>query len=211
MVEAFVTSAGLMLGNAELLWIRSHDQFDSVYLIQGTSFESLHQYPEQWLYFATSECLKWKPDLLGCRVSRLQVGLAADVRYDLVAWSEAENRQVPEREMVPITQGWSFNPADIDMNGAVGCADLDAFAAGPYDWNLDGEVTAADFDQLVAALAAARADLNGDGVVDSSDLEILLFDLGCRAGPDSWCVGDLDCDGITGIRDWLMLVALLGS
>ena len=200
-----------MLGNAELLWIKSHVHSDSVYLIQGASFEKLHQYPEQWLYFATSECLKWRPDLLGCQVSRVQVDLAADVRYDLVAWSEAENRQIPEREIVPIAQGWSFNPVDITLDGIVDCGDRELFASAPYDWNLDGEVTVADLDQVAAAQAAFRADLNGDGIVGPPDLVILTNDWDCIAEPDSPCQGDLNCDGITGNSYLQLLIQYWGS
>ncbi len=45
--------------------------------------------PELWHYFSSSECEQRDPEVLGCLVSRLQIGMAAEVPYDLVAWTEA--------------------------------------------------------------------------------------------------------------------------
>jgi len=87
--------------------------------------------------------------------------------------------------------------------------DLSFFLSGPYDWNLDGEATDADRLQLLAALAASRADVDGDGIVDITDLLAVLGSWGpCPPAGD--CAPDLDCDGIVGIVDLLVLLNLWG-
>ena len=208
-MQTLVTSAGLTLVNTELLWIRSLDPSDTVDLVVGSSMDSFQQSPELWLYFATSECLQWNAELFGCLDSETQVALTAGVGYDLVGWSEAEDRREPDREMLPIVDGWSFHPADINMDGSVDCEDLSLFLSGPYDWNLDGEATDADRLQLLDALAASRADVDGDGIVDITDLQALLGSWGpCPSAGD--CVTDFDCDAIVGIVDMLVLLSLWG-
>ena len=41
--------------------------------------------PELWHYFSSSECEQRDPEVLGCLVSRLQIGMATVVPYDLVS------------------------------------------------------------------------------------------------------------------------------
>ena len=73
----------------------------------------------------------------------------------------------------------------------------------------DGEATDGDRLQLLDVLAASRADVNGDGIVNSVDLLALLGSWGpCPPAGD--CVTDLDCDGIVGIGDMLVLLNLWG-
>ena len=205
-----VTSAGLLMTNAELLWVRSHDPMDSVQLILGDSIQSVQQYVEQWLYFATSDCLEWNEETTGCLTSQLGLGMTLDVHYDLVAWTEAQDRRNPEREMVVITENWAFHPADINMDGAVNCADLAWFTASAYDWNLDGEVTAADLTEVAAMLSAVLADIDGTGMIDITDLSGLLDSWG-PCPPAGECVADLDCDGMVGVEDFLIFLSLMGS
>ena len=204
-----VTSAGLVLDNAELLWIRSHDPMDSVRLILGDSIQSVQQSADQWLYFVTAECLEWNGEATGCLASTMGLGMPSGVHYDLVAWTEAQDRRTPEREMVVIAEDWAFHPADINMDGAVDCADLTWFSSSPYDWNLDGEVTAADLNEVGASLSAVLADIDGDGMVDITDLLELLGSWG-PCPPAGECVGDLDCDGMVGIQDALLSLILMG-
>jgi len=206
----FVTSAGLVLDNAELLWIRSHAPMDSVQLILGDSVQSVQQYADQWLYFAASECLEWDDEATGCRASRMQLDMTSSVRYDIVAWTEAEDRRAPEREMLLIAEDWAFHPADVNIDGVVDCADLAWFSSSPYDWNLDGQVTAADLKDVAAGLPAALADLDGDGMVGLTDLLVLFGNWG-SCPPTGQCIGDLDCDGTTGIEDFLLLLSLTWS
>jgi len=205
-----VTSAGLLMTNAELLWVRSHDPMDSVQLILGDSIQSVQQYVEQWLYFATSDCLEWNEETTGCLTSQLGLGMTLDVHYDLVAWTEAQDRRNPEREMVVITENWAFHPADINMDGAVNCADLAWFTASAYDWNLDGEVTAADLTEVAAMLSAVLADIDGTGMIDITDLSGLLDSWG-PCPPAGECAGDLDCDGMVGVKDFVIFLSLMGS
>ena len=120
MLGTLVTSAGLVLDNAELLWIRSHDPMDSVQLFLGNSLQSVQQYADQWLYFAASECLEWNDEATGCLASTMGLGMTSNVHYDLVAWTEAEDRRDPEREIVVIAEDWAFHPADINMDGGAG-------------------------------------------------------------------------------------------
>jgi hypothetical protein len=53
------------------------------------------------------------------------------------------------------------------------------------------------------------ADLNGDGLVDLSDLTIILSDYGC-ADPSA-CVADLDRDGDTDLGDLTALLSSFGT
>jgi hypothetical protein len=57
----------------------------------------------------------------------------------------------------------------------------------------------ADAAAAACGLCAAPGDLNGDGVVDPSDLTILLNSWG---GP----AGDIDGDGVTGPADLVLLL-----
>ncbi len=211
MIDVLVTSTGLLLGNAELLWVRSYDATDTVELIAGTSMEARRVGPELWHYFSSSECEQWDPEVLGCLVSRLQIGMTTSVPYDLVAWTEAADRRQPEREMVTLAEGWVFRPADIDMDGVVACPDRVAFAAAPYDWNLDGQTTAADLDSLSVAMARSLADLDANGVIDVTDLLLLLGDLGSCSPLGQPCPADLTCDGVVDIPDLLLFLAVFGS
>ena len=207
--RTLVTSAGLVLDNAELLWIRSHDPMDSVELSLGGSIQRVQQHSDQWLYFATSACLEWNAEETGCQASTMKVGMTSDVHYDLVAWTEAEDRRIPDRETIVIAEDWPFRPADINMDGVVNCADLTLFSASPYDWNEDGEVTAADLNEVGASLSEALADTDGDGMVGNTDVILLLTNWG-QCPPAGECLGDLDCDGVTGYQDFLMMIDLIG-
>ena len=207
-MRTLVTSAGLTLLNTELLWIRSHYLADTVDLVVGSSMDSFQQSPKLWLYFTTSECLQWNEELFGCLDSETQVALTAGVGYDLVGWSEAEDRREPDREMLPIVDGWSFHPADTNMDGGVDCEDLSLFLSGPYDWNLDGDATDADRLQLLNVLAASLADVDGDGIVGIGDFLAMLGSWG-PCPPAGNCVADLDCDGVVGVGDMLLLLSFL--
>lgn len=48
--------------------------------------------------------------------------------------------------------------------------------AGPWDWNLDGVKSCADFYAYIEQFAAGTADHNLDGVTDSADLFLFLAD-----------------------------------
>ncbi len=46
MITVLVTSVGLAFSNAELLWIRSYDQEDTVQMMVGSSIQRFHQYQQ---------------------------------------------------------------------------------------------------------------------------------------------------------------------
>ncbi len=119
--EVHVTHAGLVVENLKFLWIRSHDPLDSIQVIEGAIVQSTQQYGLQWLYFVNSECMTWNAGATGCLASTTQLEMTSDIDYDIVGWTEAENRQVPERELILIAEDWPFNPADLNMNGVVDC------------------------------------------------------------------------------------------
>ena len=53
-------------------------------------------------------------------------------------------------------------------------------------------------------------DLDGNGIVDITDLAVLLDHWGPCPAPCAACPADLDTDGLVGITDFLMLLALWG-
>jgi hypothetical protein len=210
MIGVFVTSAGLLIANADLVWIGAHDPEDR---IEWQLYDFLDSGPSPsggWHYFAGSECLEWNEESYGCLARRTQVELVPGVAYDLVAWSEAEDIRDPDRELVPVAGEWVFESADIDMDGAVDCGDLVHYAMEMYDWNADGEVTAGDVEELRLAMTVVRADFNGDGLVNEADFLTFYTDWGCTAGPGALCVGDLNCNGETGVEDLLLLLTACG-
>jgi hypothetical protein len=58
-------------------------------------------------------------------------------------------------------------------------------------------------------MARTGPDLNGDGEVDSSDLNIVLADFGCSVPRD--CAGDTDGDGDTDSSDLNVVLAAFSS
>jgi hypothetical protein len=199
-VEARVTSRGLWLRDAELLWIRSQTADDTVLLTIGELLAQ-KQNSYQRLYFLRSECLAWSEEIYGCLQSELQVELLLSVEYDILAWSEAPDRVAPDRDLRIVGQRWRFHPGDINLDGLVSCADIELFWEDEYDWNLDGSLTQEDRESLTAEIGRARRDLDGNGTVDEADMEILLSNWGPCPDPPESCPGDLDCDGLVGIED----------
>ncbi|MHC4421834.1 MAG: hypothetical protein ACYS1E_14705, partial [Planctomycetota bacterium] len=204
-VEWLVTSAGLWFSNAELLWVRSYTADDTVYVTIGEVLDQRQDWG-QWFYFLRSTCYAWSPETYGCTDSELQLELLLNVEYDIVAWSEAENRVEPNRDLYIVGKGWRFHPGDINLDGLVNCADTDLFWEDAYDWDLDGVVTQGDLDGLTAAVGVSMRDLDGNGVVDEADLEVLLENWGPCPNPPDPCLGDIDCDGVVGVEDFLQIL-----
>jgi hypothetical protein len=204
-------TAGIVLsppsafGNAELLWVRSYTADDTVYVTIGEVLDQ-RQDGNQWFYFLRSTCYAWNPETYGCLDSELQLELLSNVKYDIVAWSEAENRVEPNRDLYIVGQGWRFHPGDINLDGIVNCVDTDLFWEDAYDWDLDGNVTQEDLDGLTAVVGVSMFDLDGNGVVDEADVEVLLDNWGPCPNPPDPCLGDLDCDGVVGVEDFLQLL-----
>ena len=67
-----------------------------------------------------------------------------------------------------------------------------------------------EFPYTATLLTLQPADLNGDGVVDSSDLLILLAFWGPCPDPPTACTPDLDFDGNVGASDLLILLSSWG-
>jgi hypothetical protein len=86
------------------------------------------------------------------------------------------------------------NPACSDA----ACCNL-ICGADPFCCNIEWDSMCADAAAAACGLCAAPGDLNGDGVVDPSDLTILLNSWG---GP----AGDIDGDGVTGPADLVLLL-----
>lgn len=211
MIAVYITSAGLLLSNAELLWIRSYNPVETVEPTVGSLIGQVQQNADRWLYFLTSECFEWNPEIPGCLNSKIQLAMAPNVEYDIIAWAEAVDRRQPQREMLLAAEVWTFHPADVNMDSLVNCADIDFFSQDTYDWNLDGEVTQTDRNDLSWLVSVALSDVNGDGIVNGpDDLLLLLGAWGPCPDPPEACTGDLDCDGAVSVGDLLRLISVFG-
>ena len=117
-------------------------------------------------------------------------------------------------------------PADFDHSGAVDELDLAALWASPlghdckYNLNRDGMICPWDleiFEVYVGSprplsRASARADFNGDGVVDNLDRQELQAVIPAGAGPfDHTCARDLNHDGTIDSDDLQLLLSSWGS
>ncbi len=71
-----------------------------------------------------------------------------------------------------------------------------------------------DFENLMltvdVAPAPCPADLNGDSVVDVSDLVMVVVDWGC-SDPPGPCVGDINADGVVDVQDLVELIQAWGN
>ena len=108
MVGILVTSAGLLLSNAEYLWIRSHTSQDEVHVAVGSLVEAVPQSSDRWLHFGRSSCAQWDSGMHGCLSSELQVELLRGVECDIFAWAEAADRREPVRARIVVAQGWTY-------------------------------------------------------------------------------------------------------
>lgn len=211
MLDVLVTSAGLLLHDTELLWLRSDGGDGFVVQLLGGGVKSAQPDPEARVWLARSLCSQWNPDLPGCDESTMLLSLSSEPAYDVVAWSEAPDRRVPIRERIDVALGWRFEPGDIDLDGRLTCADLDRFVAAKYDWNHDGAADAADLSDLAGQVVRGRADLDDDGDLDLVDLFLLEVNWGsCPPAPEA-CPADLNCDGDVGFSDILLFLSALGG
>ncbi len=211
MVGILVTSAGLLLSNAEYLWVRSYTSQDVVHVVVGSLVEAVQQSSDRWLHFGQSSCEQWDTGTHGCSSSELQVELRRGVECDLFAWAEAADRREPVRAMIVVAETWPFDSGDINLNGVVDCEDSALFHDEPYDWDLDGAVTVSDLYGVSVAVSLARADLNHDGVITDADMLLIYLNWGACPAPPQPCPWDLDCDGQVGINDLLRVIGLIGA
>ncbi len=157
---------------------------------------------------------------LGQNEMRLHFGLANAAAADAATVRWPSNG--PARELGPVPAGnWSVYPpsrlGDADQDGVLSHADrvamsnaVGAVVPGTEMFDFDGDfaVTAADFAAFRPRFEEAGrrwADLNGDGVVNASDLSILLAGWGVGAG-----LADLDSNGVVNGSDLSMLLAMWG-
>ena len=72
--------------------------------------------------------------------------------------------------------GPNFNLHDLDNNGFINAADINALPTTTGDLNGDGRVNGVDLALVLSEWGSttSAADLNGDGVVDGADLAIIL-------------------------------------
>ncbi|MCH7547601.1 MAG: hypothetical protein IID30_14465, partial [Planctomycetes bacterium] len=106
--------------------------------------------------------------------------------------------------------GWGINP---DGNAEAWIVTLPAPPDCPADLNDDGIVNVTDLLVLLASwgvcpATGCRADLNGDGFVNVTDLLELLASRGACAGSE--CRADLNGDGFVNAMDLVELLASRG-
>lgn len=117
-----------------------------------------------------------------------------------------------------------FNHADAnEIDDEIGLDDFIIFAwcffgDGPYtpddlcaidDVDQDGDVDVDDFDVFLTVYSGPQTDCNGNGVLDLIDIiNQTSEDANGDGLPDECCAGDLDGDGVVGVKD---LLGLLGA
>ncbi len=206
MIEVLVTSLGLVFQNAELVSARSYHHDPGMELLTGTWIDRYRQGTDTFDYLITSACMEWHTDVPGCLDSTIELEMVVGVRYDINAYTEAENRAEPARDQLAVVSDWRFHPADINRDGLVNSVDIDDFTINMYDWNRDGAVDEEDLLELTALVQEELSDLNGDGTVGILDLLILLAAWGPCPDPPDECPADLDGDGTVGVLDMLILL-----
>ena len=118
-----------------------------------------------------------------------------------------------------------FNHADVnDIDDDVELDDFIIFAScfggGPYtpddlcaidDVDQDGDVDVDDFDVFLTVYSGPQTDCNGNGVLDLIDIiDGTSKDANGDGIPDECCVGDIDGDGVVGVKDLLDLLGAWG-
>ncbi len=118
-----------------------------------------------------------------------------------------------------------FNHADVnDIDDDVELDDFIIFAScfgpGPYtpddlcaidDVDQDGDVDQVDFDVFLTVYSGPQTDCNGNGVLDLIDIiDGTSKDANGDGIPDECCVGDIDGDGVVGVKDLLDLLGAWG-
>lgn len=131
------------------------------------------------------------------------------IQYFAWQWSESERAQL-QSTVESIHKEWNtttdYIPPPRDGKGLVS---LDpAMIVQPPAGCEVGWVPFV-ISQTATPVCNHPADINGDGVVDTADLAILLSNWGpCKAGVD--CKADLNCDGVVNVDDLAILMAQWG-
>jgi hypothetical protein len=104
--------------------------------------------------------------------------------------------------------------ADVDGDGIADARDIDALRAAfgsddsVYDLNADGLADAGDVDYMIREVFNTEyGDFNLDGIVNATDLPVLMVNFGTTAGYSN---GDLDGDGLVSATDLAILKHYFG-
>ena len=95
---------------------------------------------------------------------------------------------------------------DRIVNGRIDVGSYEFFASTSGDFDLDGDYDCDDVNQLTAAIASGAFDvvfdLNSDGVLDSTDLEMWLSEAGDANIGAAYLPGDANLDGFVDTSDF---------
>jgi pimeloyl-ACP methyl ester carboxylesterase len=140
----------------------------------------------------------------------LQSGTAAAESDGLVAVTGLVIPKDPKRARLEFRVGGAPRPGDGNGDGSIDAGDVAIMRASPADLDGDGVANAADADILERYVRryACAADLNGNGIVNGADLGQLLAAWGACTAP---CAADLDADGIVSGSDLGLLLAGWGA
>ena len=141
---------------------------------------------------------------------------------DLVDLHEAENALIP-CSMVDAIIGPDDPCAvhDIDIDGSITSLDVAMYvqAIGDLAIDCDGDQVIdvmqifldpfldADQDGLLDSCTSCPGDTNGNGLVDTNDILVVLSDWGTCQN----CPGDVNGDGMVGVDDIIVIIAAWGD
>lgn len=116
-----------------------------------------------------------------------------------------------ELDAVSVRHDAISDPGDLNVDGVVNAADIDALFAQPADLNGDGAADDDDVRHLIlspSGLNTFFGDVDLDIDVDIRDLALLATFFG---GPGGWAEGDLDGSGHVNISDLAILASNFAS
>lgn len=99
--------------------------------------------------------------------------------------------------------GATIDDGSCESESCVGCMDVNAC-------NYNPEATVDDGSCEEPPCIDCPGDLDGDGLIATTDILLFLSDFGC-VPPPSPCPGDVDGDGATSISDLLLLLGTFGD
>ena len=93
----------------EFVWVRAYTTSDDPFTLARGTILSSTILDGKSLFFIRSWCDDYPnwPDTNPCLGSRLELILYQGVVYDVVGWSEPEDRRTPEREMTIFRSQWT--------------------------------------------------------------------------------------------------------
>jgi hypothetical protein len=135
------------------------------------------------------------------------LAIAFEAPLSLRTPSVVKARVLRGGEWSALTEATFYPEGDVDRDGILSAADIDALCAAVlsgsedsrFDLTGDSQVDTSDHQRLVdGVLQVVVGDANLDGMFNSSDL-VLIFQLGeyedRSAGNSGWSDGDWNCDG----------------